>query len=182
MPDSIAGVKNDALTNEPVTPIADWKKVREDGFNMKLPSGKVARIKRTLSLVTAMQNGTIPNPLNSIVTELLEGRRKNLDVRSMDDEQRVAFMDLITNEIPSIFVQPRVELVPHGENPATWEPADPDAISIADVGWEDRSFAYSFAQGGPASLEMFQQATAAMEAMADVPAVPPLSESDPVDS
>jgi hypothetical protein len=160
-----------------VTAASEWKKVREEGFVVDLPSGKTARLKRTLSLINAMENGNVPNPLAKVVQELLEGKRTVINTNEMEEDEKIAFMNLITSEVPLIFVYPKVLMVPPGENAATWDPEDPDSISIADVSWEDRSFAYSFAQGGPASLELFRKAEKAVAAMANERAVQNAAES-----
>lgn len=167
---------SDASIPAVTTPPSEWRKVRQEGFIIQLPSGKWARIKRTLSLLTAMRNGSIPNPLAKRVEKLISGEQRALRADNMTEEEFEALKVLINEETLEIWVEPKVYEVPDGENPMTWNPDDPNGVSITDISWEDRSFAYSFAQGGPASLDRFSELLQDVEAVPDGDSVPPVAE------
>ena len=163
-PAMMPGMSQDAPTDP-----QQWKSVRRHGFAVTLPSGNVARIKRTFSMINLLETGSIPNPLGAVIKASVEEARAGnsdggeLDVRKFDqntDDGQLAlaqFLDMMMKSMSDIFVQPRVEQVPPGEDVTTWEPEDPGAISVADLDAADQMAAFTFAQGGAGSMETFRQ-------------------------
>lgn len=174
-----------------VTPPTEWRGGRFSGQYITLPSGNRARVKRTLSLITAMENGTLPNPLSKHIDTMLKAgmgnpnttaspeEQKNEALKqfaNMDQEAIVQLFKLIEDEVCEIFVSPKVERVPEGEDPAKWRPEDPDTLALSDLTWEDKLYAYNFAQGAPADLARFRDAQAAVAALANELEVPQSTE------
>jgi hypothetical protein len=171
-----------------VTPPTEWRGGRFSGQYITLPSGNRARVKRTLSLITAMENGTLPNPLSKHIDTMLkmgmgdpnttktpeEQQTEALkQFANMDQEAMVQLFRLIDDEIVEIFVSPRVVRAPKEDeagnpiDPAKWQPEEPDTLALADLTWEDKLFAYNFAQGAPTDLARFRDAQTVVAALAD---------------
>lgn len=147
----------------------EWRSARREGVLVTLPSGNRARILRTFDLLVALEQGRIPNPLAAIVTKAIQHRGGDLAMADLAEEPEALgqMLQHVDSQIVKIFREPRVMLVPDGENHATWEPPE-GYISIADLDIQDRMFAYFFAQGGAGDLESFREASAkAMAAARD---------------
>lgn len=151
MPDTDTG------TPLEVTSAAGWNKSRTEGFIQRLPSGNVARLRKTLSLMNLIKTGQIPNPLGKHLRNVMQsGGKVDLDLKSMDEESLKQVLEMVDSQIPDIFIEPRVYAVPEGENPYIWTPDDHEAVSVAALDFEDRFFAFSFAQGGVTDLDSFR--------------------------
>lgn len=163
------------MPNEPgeTTSASSWRGSRKGGDVVTLPSGNRARLRRTFSVVSAMENGSdIPNPLmrhlRTMKIPLPEGGEreiKGFDVKTIPEQDLQEIIDTIDREVVNVFVEPRVELVPPGEDANIWQPADESALSIADVAWNDRIFAYMYSQGAVSSLTSFRELQTAVESM-----------------
>lgn len=162
-----------------VTPASDWEAPLITGTLVKLPSGKVARLRRTLSLMRLLEAGEIPNPLlpyiqqMSKVAEITEADTASLDLAELDPNALTELAKLVVEETPNIWMEPIVMRVPPGEDPDTWRPEIAGAVSEMVIDFKDKMAAYSFAQGGPAEgLERFPEATPHVAATQNVGAVP----------
>lgn len=147
-----------------VTPASEWKKRRE-GFLLKLPSGRVIKVRPTFSLWDLIRKNMIPNPLATLVTAGKPFYRSELS------SEMLLMMDEATDLLVSIsIVEPKVLMVPEGEDPDTWEPEDPDACSIRDFSGTDKNFIYAVVQGGTTDVDAFLAEQAARVAtVADEP-------------
>jgi hypothetical protein len=155
-----------------VTAASAWKKSSEvvTGHLVTLPSGNVARLRRTLNLPTLLRTGKIPNPLAGYVNDAIKTRNPSVQPKQEDQEAIVQMVQLIQGQIPIIFLEPKVQVEPGDWDVNTqgvWEP-DEDAINILDLDPEDAMFAFAFAQGGPADVARFREEQAKVVAsMAD---------------
>lgn len=88
-----------------ITPAAEWNRVRE-GVAMRLPSGRVARI-RPFSFETLVRAGRIPEGMVPLVSDIMQGERDDLPAAETlaDIQDRLAFLDAM---VMSAFVEPRV--------------------------------------------------------------------------
>jgi hypothetical protein len=151
------------------TPASGWRSTRRDGVPVRLPSGNVARLRRTFSMINLMESGDIPNPLAGHIREAIDQARAGDTTGSLsiaklqdqeDDENKVAlvqFLDMMMKSMSDIFVEPVVYQVPPGEDAQSWQPDDPDGISVADLDASDQMHAFSFAQGGAGSMSPFRE-------------------------
>lgn len=166
------------------TSASAWRSIRLEGQLVPLPSGNVARLRRTLDLFTLIKENRLPNPLAGFVSKLIGGGLEKLQEGSTEDEVLEAaqasgekissgevddavmgqLLVLIDMCLPDIFIEPRVMSVPEGENPATWVPDDPEAIALPDVDLSDRMAAFAWAQGGILQLKSFPDAGASVAA------------------
>lgn len=155
------------------TSAAAWAGSRKGGMVTTLPSGNTARLRRTFSIVTAMENGgDIPNPLlrhlRTLKIPLPGGSQdvRGFDIKNMSNEDIDEVIAAIQREVVNVFVEPKVVLPPEGANPQTWTPSEPDVLSIVDVSWDDQVYAYQFGQGAVSSLTDFRNFRTAMESLA----------------
>lgn len=152
---------------EPTSP-GEWRSVRRQGHPVTLPSGNVARLRKTFNMINLVESGSIPNPLGEYIADAVQAARAGnptagtLDLAKLDQstpEGRVAFaqfLALMMESMPDIFVSPKVVLVPDGEDASTWEPEEPGAISVVDLDLPDQMAAFAFAQGGAEAMAPFR--------------------------
>ena len=167
-----------------VTPPDQWNGGRFSGQIVLLPSGNRVRLRRTLSLMDAMKSGTLPNPLTKLIEDSLkfatrgtpttEAEAKEQEQEAlksfmdMDQEGQMQLFELIDNECVQIFMSPKLVIPPKTDengdpvDARLWKPENPDEMSIVDVSWDDRIYAYNWAQGAPMDLARFRKTTAAM--------------------
>lgn len=142
-----------------VTSAAAWQTAPEMlGHIIELPSGNKARLRRTLDLPELLKSGKIPNPLASIVNEIIGQKKPNFETGE-DPQAMVQLIELINKQIPRIFVDPKVQSEPADwdeDEKGKWEP-DAGYLSLEMIGYEDRMFAFAFAQGGPSDVALFRQ-------------------------
>ena len=164
---SAPGMMPPMSQDAPTTP-TQWKSVRRHGFVVTLPSGNVARIKRTFSMINMLEHGSIANPLGAVIREAVDSARNGngsgeLDIQKLDqstDDGQLAlaqFLDMMMKSMSDIFVEPRVLQVPEGEDTHSWEPSEDGCISVADLDAADQMAAFTFAQGGAGSMSSFRQ-------------------------
>lgn len=152
---------------------ANWRTQR--GAIIELPSGNRARIVRSLDLNEALKNGSIPNPLRGVLSKMLDQGNEKVSAKEFaaDPEVILQMNALMNKTVCESMVNPRCQMPPEGENPATWQPDDPNTISIVDLSDEDKIFIYGVAQGGATDLESFRkQQEKFMESLADEREVP----------
>lgn len=144
---------------------------RQRGFLVELPSGKKVRMVRTLDVMEMLKAGTIPNPLRSIVQSMIDqGTQTIPEETKRDTELLMQMNELMDRCVSKAVIDPKVYLVPEGENPGTWNPDDEHGISISDLEVQDKAFIYQVAQGGATDLEQFRKLQDALVAsMADEP-------------
>lgn len=117
----------------------DWRKPREEGFILALPSGNAARI-RPVALDVLLRNGDIPDLLTPFVAQMVY---QGVNTDELDKllspekltEQSTEMLKLIDAVVMAAFVEPRI--VP--------DPQADDEISIEDVELADRGTVFSLA-------------------------------------
>lgn len=161
----------------------EWIGGRTVGQIILLPSGNRARCRRTFSLLDAMQAGTLPNPLSKLIDDMLAmgatpepetpdqakvaEQAAMKQFMEMDKEDQLSLFELIDAECYKIFLSPTLLPVPPGEDPRNWSPEGEGELSIHDVSWEDRIYAYNWAQGAPMDIAKFRQTNEAMAVVAN---------------
>lgn len=162
------------------TSASDWgKATANDGFVTTLPSGHVARVRRTLDLPILIKSGQIANPLKSILKKMMDsGGGGNImeevqaDASGKSSEQ---LLDLLNDTTVRVMVEPRVSQPPRQERGedwdaytdriAGWDP-DPGTVSVFKIDMPDKMFLFAVAQGMAADLEMFRhQSSAVVDAL-----------------
>lgn len=150
-----------------VTSAEAWRTGSKDGFVIELPSGKRARIRRTMNLLAMLEKGKIPNPLAGRIREMISERKAMPELKGDDANEAVPqLLELVAAQVKRIFVEPRVEEEPADWDEDTdgeWEPSE-GAIALEDVDMQDRMYAFAYAQGMALDLETFRRKQA--EAMA----------------
>lgn len=159
------------MDQEQVTPTTEWRGPRNSHKLCELPSGNKALLRRTLEMLDLIGTGQIPNPLAKIINDAIaaaslgDPQAAALDMKKVgtteteDGNAMLQFMDMVNRCVPNVFVKPRVLAVPKGEDPATWQPTEADALSIEDLSWDDRVFAFTYGQGGASDLAQFLDET-----------------------
>lgn len=115
-----------AATKLSVTTGKQWRRVREEGLEVVLPSGNIARV-RNVSFDLFLRIGRIPDSLTPIVVAALNGRGLDLPpVETMEDAMKnIDFLDGVAR---SAFVSPRIVDTPQTD----------DEIALEDVELEDK--------------------------------------------
>ena len=129
------------------TTAAEWKKPRNEGVLVPLPSGNYARLFPT-DLMKMVKAGMIPDELSPIAAKAVWAEQdpekigESLELAKQYDE----LLDVI---IPAIFAEPKVAL-------AGQEPKE-DEISIEDIELSDRTAALNLAIMGASSMRKFRE-------------------------
>lgn len=147
--------------------------ISQRGQVIELPSGNKARVIRTMSMTTGVKNGTIPNPLRSVLSKMIETNAP-MNKKDAENPEVIEQMNkLMVSAVCEAMVNPRVVVPPEDENWETWYPTEPNTISIVDMSPEDRVFVYGVAQGGTTDLKSFrEQQEQFMASLADESEVP----------
>lgn len=171
------------------TPASDWGEdspvVPEDGFVTELPSGKVAKVRRTLDLPILLQSGQIPNPLAAILREQMETldptitQKRLAEGMSRSDtvSANKQMLQLLEDQCMEIMIDPKLSRpIPQGRDPKAgpnetweqylerikdWEP-DPGTVSIFKVAMQDKFYLMAVGQGMATDLASFRAAEASV--------------------
>ncbi len=113
-----------------ITPASEWRKVREEGTVVKLPTSQFwVRLRPVALDMLLYQEGGIPDLLTPIAAKMLwdEIPRKSIleDVKFAQD-----FAALVNHVVPSAFLEPRIHVGPG-------DPAD-DEILSDDIPFSDK--------------------------------------------
>lgn len=129
-----------------VTTGPEWRKAREEGVLVKLPTGHVAKL-RPVTIESLLLFGKVPNQLTALVAEMI----RNGQVVPKDNEDVVGlakeFLTLSTILVQEIFLSPKIV-----ENPKA-----NDEISFFDLSPVDREWAINWANAPIVSLEPFRE-------------------------
>lgn len=129
------------------TRATEWRKPREEGELVPLPSGNWARL-RPADLMQMVKAGTIPDMLSPIAAKAVWAEQ-NLEEIGDSLDMAMQFHDLFGIVLPAIFVEPKVAL------PDT-EPGD-DEITIEDIDLVDRTAAFNLAISGVSAMRNFRE-------------------------
>lgn len=160
------------------TPVTAWGKVsvpEETGFIVTLPSGNIAKMRRTLDLPILLESGKIPNPLADIVQGMMDTGATSFPPEANDSKTLKQLYRLLNETVVRCFIEPRVSMPDpqeedesdedHRERLSHWRP-EPDTLSIFQIEPTDQMYVFSVAQGAAANLKSFRAESAA--AMGDV--------------
>lgn len=157
--------------NLQVTSADEWRKPAVEGFIVELPSGKVARVRRTMDLFSLVQQGKVPNLLSGIVGDMLsKGKAEAPTLEELKVEELIEMLSFIDQCVIACMLEPKVaqhpplqkdgELVLDKDNvpipDPEWEPPA-GFISTADVDMGDKMFLFTLAQGGSADAARFRE-------------------------
>lgn len=146
------------MSTPQVTSASAWSSTRREGMVIELPTGNFARVRRTMDLVLLLKTGQIPNPLATIVNEMIRKQQSDFPTEKMDETAIKQMLDLVDQTCEKCFIEPRVEIPGEGVDRETFEPSE-GAISIDDLEMRDRFYVFGFVQGSPADLARFREAT-----------------------
>lgn len=140
----------------------DWRKPREEGFLLALPSGNSATI-RPVALDVLLRQGKIPDLLTPLVAKMIY---EGVDTDELDKllsveklaEQSDEMLALIDAICAAAFLEPRIVEQPQAE----------DEIAIEDVELADRGTVFSLAVLPANDLRRFlQRQASAVEPVPD---------------
>lgn len=140
-------MKTPSTNGQHPTTAASWRKPREEGELVPLPSGNWARL-RPADLMMMVKAGTIPDLLSPIAAKAVWAEQ-NLEEIGDSLDMAMQFHDLFGIVLPAIFVEPKVAL------PDT-EPAD-DEITLEDIDLVDRTAAFNLAISGVSAMRNFRK-------------------------
>jgi hypothetical protein len=110
-----------------ITTGAEWRKTRENGVEVTLPSGHTAAL-RNINLAALLVKGVIPDPLTGTVMELINGGKT---AERMKPEQMLRATAALQEAVCKLaFVNPKVVDEPQTDN----------EIHIDDVAFIDQEF------------------------------------------
>lgn len=126
------------------TPGAAWRKPREQGETVRLPSGNVATL-RPVALDQLMLSGKIPDLLTPIAARSLW---TETDTASIGDQVETAkgFAELVNLIVPAAMIAPRIVEVAETD----------DEITLADIDFSDKIAIFQLATGGSQVLKSFR--------------------------
>ena len=129
------------------TTAAQWRKPREEGELVPLPSGNWARL-RPADLLKMVRAGTIPDMLSPVAAKAIWTEQ---DPEAIGESFELAqqYDELLAIVLPAVFVEPKVAM-------ADAEPAA-DEISMEDIELADRTAAFNLAIMGASAMRNFRQ-------------------------
>lgn len=135
------------MTNDlKVTSAKEWRRLREEGAIVQLPTGVSARL-RPVSLSELARKGRIPNTLLSVVSETITrvdgpqkgNARSNLEKIEATDELNKIIIE-------SVFLDPKI----------VDDPKEDNEISYYDVSEIDKEFVLTWAQAPSREVRGFR--------------------------
>jgi len=124
-----------------LTPASEWRK---DVENVQLPSGKVARLKRTNMLSMIRKSENVPNFLAARVIESLSGNKKAKNAAPAQPLSPKDAIDSVFFLAMAAFDYPRL---------VEGEPQSDDEVCIDHLSEDDIAYAASYATGDAAAIE-----------------------------
>lgn len=124
-----------------VTSGKEWRKPREQGVEITLPSGNVARI-RPLSPYAFLRYGNIPDTLSAVVSDMVNGRGVNTET----EETMHKFLEILDLICIHTMVSPRIVANPQAD----------DEIAIEDLDEADKMHIYRQFGRTASQLESFR--------------------------
>lgn len=140
-----------------VTSASDWRKKRQEGFIVRLPSGNTAKVVRKLDLIEMLRQGKLPNPLNKFIQKMMDGQDMSDIQKEMKEQDLLMLLEWVDDQAIAAMVEPRVMRRPEGVA-ESWEPPE-GYIELTDLDMEDRMYLAGVAQGGPTQVGRFRAAT-----------------------
>lgn len=123
---------------------AQWRKAREEGVVVTLPSGNVARL-RPVALDVLVTSGEVPDLLTPLAARMLYGEVGDEELQGVAEVAR-GTAKLCNLVCRAAFVEPRIVDDPQAE----------DEVALEDVDFTDRMAVFQVAIQGARSLETFR--------------------------
>ncbi|HKI69926.1 MAG TPA: hypothetical protein VKA67_10080 [Verrucomicrobiae bacterium] len=135
------------MTNNGLQPTnaAEWRKPREEGELITLPSGNVARL-RPVALDVLLTSGGIPDLLTPIAAKTLWVETEPEQIGNVG-ELAEGFAKLVNVIIPAAFMEPAVVEEPKGDG----------EISLDDIDWSDKVYVFNLVTAGPYAMRKFRE-------------------------
>lgn len=157
------------VVEQPATDAGSWRAGRKEGFNVELPSGHIAKVRRTMDMMDLVRQGKIPNKLIQFVQKLIaEGgdpTKIEFDPDEFDDETLSKLVDFMDHVCCNVLISPVCVLPPRQKEDepedeysyrlSVWEPPE-GTISTLDLTTNDKEFLFQLAQGGTSELSTFR--------------------------
>ena len=137
-------------TKKRTTSATAWKKASQ-ATALDVPSGNTCKARR-VGLDTFIKKGLIPNSLMPIVQEAMKGKKTEMDLESVSEEDLIQIMELIDAVTVDVVVEPRVHPVPESV-----EDRDDGILYVDEVVMEDKMFIFQWTVGGSSDLERFRE-------------------------
>lgn len=132
-------------TPKPTT-AAEWRKPREEGVNVPLPSGNWVKLKPA-DIMKMVRSGFIPDLLSAVAVNAT-WTEVNTDKIGSSIELATKYDDLMKVVLPAVFAEPKMAL--DGQAP------EDDEITIEDLDITDRTAALNLAIAGVGAMRNFR--------------------------
>lgn len=132
--------------NEKATTGKAWRKAREEGYLITLPSGNVARL-RPVALDVLITSGQLPDVLTLMAaSHLWSDQEYEPGDIAKQSEMAKDYADLINAVIPAAMLSPRV----------VDEPDADDEITLDDIEFADKIAVFNLSTAGATALRGFR--------------------------
>lgn len=128
-----------------VTSGAEWRRLREEGQHVTLPSGNVARL-RPVSFEELLRAGRIPNPLLSTLRRMMGLDRIEQNAPrdlAKETEDMILLMEIVCK---SAMLEPRI----------VDDPTEDDEIAFFDLTSADRDYVMDWVQNPQSAVKPFR--------------------------
>lgn len=132
------------MTDLTPTPGSTWRKPREQGEIVTLPSGNVARL-RPVAVDALLAAGRIPDLLSPIAAKTLWTETNTASIAEQAESAK-GFADLINLIVPLAMLEPLVVAEPEGDG----------QIALDDIDFADKIAIFQLATGGSTLLRQFR--------------------------
>lgn len=126
------------------TSAAEWRKPREEGYVVTLPSGHVARL-RPVALDVLIVSGKLPDLLTPLAAKSLWVETDGEKIGN-EAEQAKGYAELVNIVVPAAMVEPRIVDEPEGD----------DEISLEDIDFADKVAVFQLATQPAEVLRRFR--------------------------
>jgi len=127
-----------------VTKGSDWRRDREEGVPVELPSGKIAAL-RGINVGFLIKSGKMPQFIRTQMSDMLSGR--DTEPAHPTDSDTVEILDFYDDLCRMVFVNPRV----------VDNPQEDDEISIDDIPYMDKIFIQNLMYTPVSELNSFRE-------------------------
>lgn len=132
------------------TTATQWKK-QAQGVPVEVPSGNTALV-RNVGMQVFLKQGIVPNSLMAIVKQAISGKKIELNVEEITEQQLSDMVDLFDAVTLYVVVEPKVYPAP-----AQDEERESGKLYVDEVDFEDKQFIFQWAVGGTRDLEKFRE-------------------------
>lgn len=123
----------------------EWRKPREEGFIIDLPSGNAAKL-RPVALDRLVLAGRIPDLLSPVAAEALWIQTSEAEMKGKGDLLR-NYTELVNLIVPLALIEPRISDNPTGD----------DEISLDDIDFTDKVAIFQVATQPAGVLRRFRE-------------------------